>query len=576
MFKWLLLLLLLATPAWAQNPTCPTRPVGDSSNACASTAFVNNFTDSFLPWSVPNGGTGGTSYTIGLPLIGNGTGAIAQGTRSGNTTTFATTTGTLTNGDCVSIGSGGNIQDAGGACTIGGGGGTVSSASKGQPAFYGASGTVVSGAGSVIYTAATTVAQAITDCGSASNCVLTANLTLGANGTFGGPKIIIPAGVTITQGGAFTLNIYGTLDAPVQQIFSGFSPGQISFGAAIPGQTAIRPEWWGAAPCGVTTFSTCSLTDTNAIQSAMDACFGGPPLRLGEGRFVVENTGTPGSQNGAALNVNSTSNPSNLPCDFGGAGRDATTIEIANTNSFNVLEIVYNNYPSISPAGLSLHDLTLDGNGANQGQQVAGDRYQNAFYAERVSGLQIHDVAFLHAAYHGAAFNEVSLLHLRDPWANDNYSSGFVFTGNVTTPWGSGAGQWNQVIGLTSSNNGTNGTNPLFTGDCSDIGVYIGSQQNSYFQIVTTGNNQPQTTNCVNSPGGGSGTTHPAGVNISQSQGNEIHLVSQNDSWGFTYDTGGNNNTILYNVRAPTVTCHAAINAGSDPGGNTVVAGVCN
>lgn len=42
MFKWLLLFLLLATPAWAQNPTCPTRSVGDSTNACASTAFVQN------------------------------------------------------------------------------------------------------------------------------------------------------------------------------------------------------------------------------------------------------------------------------------------------------------------------------------------------------------------------------------------------------------------------------------------------------------------------------------------------------------------------------------------------------
>lgn len=37
-----LALLLLASPAWAQNPTCPTRPPGDSSNACASTAFVQN------------------------------------------------------------------------------------------------------------------------------------------------------------------------------------------------------------------------------------------------------------------------------------------------------------------------------------------------------------------------------------------------------------------------------------------------------------------------------------------------------------------------------------------------------
>lgn len=44
MKKYLLasIALLIASPALAQNPTCPTRPLGDSSNACASTAFVQN------------------------------------------------------------------------------------------------------------------------------------------------------------------------------------------------------------------------------------------------------------------------------------------------------------------------------------------------------------------------------------------------------------------------------------------------------------------------------------------------------------------------------------------------------
>lgn len=45
MFKRLLfaaLLCIAAAPALAQNTTCATRPVGDSSNACASTAFVQN------------------------------------------------------------------------------------------------------------------------------------------------------------------------------------------------------------------------------------------------------------------------------------------------------------------------------------------------------------------------------------------------------------------------------------------------------------------------------------------------------------------------------------------------------
>lgn len=47
-----LLLLLLASPAWAQNPQCPTRPAGDNTNACASTAFVNQ---NAAPLTLPSG-----------------------------------------------------------------------------------------------------------------------------------------------------------------------------------------------------------------------------------------------------------------------------------------------------------------------------------------------------------------------------------------------------------------------------------------------------------------------------------------------------------------------------------------
>lgn len=46
-------------PAFAQNPTCPTRPVGTSDNSCASTAFVQNS----LPGSIP--------LQDGYILIGN-------------------------------------------------------------------------------------------------------------------------------------------------------------------------------------------------------------------------------------------------------------------------------------------------------------------------------------------------------------------------------------------------------------------------------------------------------------------------------------------------------------------------
>ena len=51
-----------------------------------------------------------------------------------------------TNGHCVSIASTGELVDAGGACTVGGGGGTVSSGTIGQIAYYTGTGTVVGGA----------------------------------------------------------------------------------------------------------------------------------------------------------------------------------------------------------------------------------------------------------------------------------------------------------------------------------------------------------------------------------------------------------------------------------------------
>lgn len=88
------------------------------------------------------------SLTANAPVIGNGTGPVGVGAKSGNTNTFATSNGTLNNGHCVSIDVNGNFVDAGGACTTSGGGGTVSSGTAGQLAVYAASGATVSGANS--------------------------------------------------------------------------------------------------------------------------------------------------------------------------------------------------------------------------------------------------------------------------------------------------------------------------------------------------------------------------------------------------------------------------------------------
>lgn len=64
------------------------------------------------------------ALTANLPVIGGGAGAVPSvGSRTGNTTAFATSTGSLTNGDCAKWDASGNIVDAGSACGSGSGGG---------------------------------------------------------------------------------------------------------------------------------------------------------------------------------------------------------------------------------------------------------------------------------------------------------------------------------------------------------------------------------------------------------------------------------------------------------------------
>lgn len=94
----------------------------------------------------PTTWTSSSPFTSGLPLIGAGAGnPPAQGTISGNTTTFGTTNGSLVNGDCVSIDANGNLIDAGGPCSTGGGGGTVAPSTANNLAYYQLSGTTVTG-----------------------------------------------------------------------------------------------------------------------------------------------------------------------------------------------------------------------------------------------------------------------------------------------------------------------------------------------------------------------------------------------------------------------------------------------
>ena len=102
-------------------------------------------TQTFSPSiAVGSGGTGASTFTANAPLIGAGASPVTVGSRSGTTTVFATASGALANGDCVSLNNG-NMIDAGGPCTTGGGGGTVTAGTANQLAYYATTAATVSG-----------------------------------------------------------------------------------------------------------------------------------------------------------------------------------------------------------------------------------------------------------------------------------------------------------------------------------------------------------------------------------------------------------------------------------------------
>jgi hypothetical protein len=90
-----LLLCLLAGPALAQNLTCPTRPPGDQSNACASTAFVQTAVPlaaiTSLTGPITATGPGAAATTIGAGVVTSSN--LASGAAATNVGTLGGTLG---------------------------------------------------------------------------------------------------------------------------------------------------------------------------------------------------------------------------------------------------------------------------------------------------------------------------------------------------------------------------------------------------------------------------------------------------------------------------------------------------
>lgn len=189
--------------------------------------------------------------TANLPLIGAAGGGVTQGTISGNTTVFGTTSGTLTNGHCVSINSG-NLIDAGAPCTTGGGGGTVTAATAGQVTVYQASGNTVVGA-NFIGPTTTNWLQTYAygsgtftglDLGSAAGAIGSVGISGAARAsdyTSVGPTAIIGNvgwGFGDGAGATFTGSISGTA-LTVSSVSGTIANGQVLQGAGVTAGTTI-------------------------------------------------------------------------------------------------------------------------------------------------------------------------------------------------------------------------------------------------------------------------------------------------------------------------------------------------
>ncbi len=69
-------------------------------------------------------------------------------------------------------------------------------------------------------------------------------------------------GGSIVKSANYTLRIEGPVTAPLMQIFSGFSPKEVTFG--LGSVKEVYPQWWGAKGDGI-------KDDTQAIQAAVDS-----------------------------------------------------------------------------------------------------------------------------------------------------------------------------------------------------------------------------------------------------------------------------------------------------------------
>lgn len=228
--------------------------------------------------SITGGLFAGTGSTLAGPIQASG--STLSG--AGNIGTAGTVTGALlkqstgfTNGDCIEFGSSGQLTDAGAACGSGGGGsGQVSSGTLDQMAWYGATGTTVSGNTNITATTAGNLSAAGTLSGAAFSVSggstvtgatsMTGGLFAGTGSTLAGP--VNASGSTLSGAGNFSTA--GTVAGALIKQTTGFTSGDcIQFGSSGQLTDAGAACGSGGGGTGLTTPTTGSTYGNSTAAS---------------------------------------------------------------------------------------------------------------------------------------------------------------------------------------------------------------------------------------------------------------------------------------------------------------------
>lgn len=239
------------------------------------------------PLNVPQGGTGAVTFTANVPLIGNGTSAVAQGSVTGNTTQFATWTGPKTANNCVNVDGNGNLTISGATCGAGN-----------QQSF---TQDFLAGTDFTAGTSTTLTLKSVSFTGSISGTTLTVSAV--SSGTLAVSQIVSGAGITAgTQitalgtgsGGTGTYTLNNSLTIASEAMTSALAPTSsnmlsimfdgvvqahntwsisfttVTFSAAIPTNVQVVEAQWYAATTssGVGAFGGLSgaITCGNALD----------------------------------------------------------------------------------------------------------------------------------------------------------------------------------------------------------------------------------------------------------------------------------------------------------------------